>query len=191
MERNEFSKKAKAKRIIDQFKYVLNSIYEYRYILFYFLKKKIADIPYYFFQLLYLMSMNYRCTRTVCKKKTFRGCDQGIVKQLNIGHQRAFPAVLTHKSGISKDLCNAMRPLFQKEVKPHRLSRIFRVLHTQCFDRLKFVYYNKIYNFNPNVALYYTNFYFSYKYPSLFQPKRKSLINSSLQNTLSVFLSNR
>ncbi|GAA5803691.1 hypothetical protein HPULCUR_009174 [Helicostylum pulchrum] len=99
----------------------------------------------------YLMSMNYRCTRAVCRT-TFSGCDQDIVKQLNPGHQRAFPAILTHKSGISKDLCNVMRPLFQHGVGPHRLSKVIRILHTQRFDELQFVYYNGINDFKPNVA---------------------------------------
>lgn len=97
------------------------------------------------------MSMNYRCVRAACKK-TFSGYDQGLIKQLNVGHQRAFPAILTHKSGISKELSNTMRPLFQHGIGPHRLSKIIRIMHTQRFDELQFVYYNGISNFKPNVA---------------------------------------
>ncbi|KAI9260268.1 hypothetical protein EDC94DRAFT_648927 [Helicostylum pulchrum] len=131
LERKEFSKKTKARRIIDQFELLIH--------------------PIAFSSCFYLMSMNYRCTRAVCRT-TFSGCDQDIVKQLNPGHQRAFPAILTHKSGISKDLCNVMRPLFQHGVGPHRLSKVIRILHTQRFDELQFVYYNGINDFKPNVA---------------------------------------
>ncbi|GAA5803754.1 hypothetical protein HPULCUR_009238 [Helicostylum pulchrum] len=95
--------------------------------------------------------MPLECTRAVCRTK-FSGCDQDIVKQLNPGHQRAFPAILTHKSGISKDLCNVMRPLFQHGVGPNRLSKVIRILYTQRFDELQFVYYNGINDFKPNVA---------------------------------------
>ncbi|KAG2206773.1 hypothetical protein INT47_003715 [Mucor saturninus] len=57
-----------------------------------------------------------------------------------------------HKSGISKDLSNTMRLLFQHGVGPHRLSKILRIMHTQQFDELQFVYYNGINNYRPNVA---------------------------------------
>ncbi|KAG2192239.1 hypothetical protein INT47_009231, partial [Mucor saturninus] len=121
LERKEFAKKTKARRIID------------------------------LFDCFYLMSMNYRCMNKNCKK-TFSGYNQSIIKQLNPGHQRAFPAILTHKSGISKDLSNTMRPLFQHGVGPHRLSKILRIMHTQRFDELQFVYYNGINDYKPNVA---------------------------------------
>ncbi|KAG2204310.1 hypothetical protein INT47_009352 [Mucor saturninus] len=98
LERKEFAKKTKARRIID------------------------------LFDCFYLMSMNKNC------KKTFSGYNQSIIKQLNPGHQRAFPAILTHKSGIFKDLSNTTRPLFQHGVGPHRLSKILRIMHTQGFD---------------------------------------------------------
>lgn len=45
-----------------------------------------------------------------------------------------------------------MRPLFQHGVGPHRLSKILRIMHTQRFDELQFVYYNGINNYRPNVA---------------------------------------
>ncbi|GAA5816448.1 hypothetical protein MFLAVUS_009977 [Mucor flavus] len=72
--------------------------------------------------------MTYGCIRTGCRK-TLSECDQGIVKQLNPSRQRAFLAILTHKSGISKDLCNTIRPLFPHGVDPHRLSKIIRILN--------------------------------------------------------------
>lgn len=99
----------------------------------------------------YLMTMNYRCTRIECRK-TFSGCDQGIVKQLNPDHQSAFPAILTHKSGVSKDFSNIMRSSFQHGVGPHRLSKITRILYTHRFDERQFVYYSGINDFKPNVA---------------------------------------
>ncbi|KAG2193790.1 hypothetical protein INT47_009932 [Mucor saturninus] len=100
LERKEFVKKAKARRIIDQF------------------------------DCFYLMSMNCPCVTEACKK-TFSGYDQGLIKQFNVGQQRAFPAILTHKSGISKELSNTMRPLFQHGIGPHRLIKIIRIMHTQ------------------------------------------------------------
>ncbi|KAI8075700.1 ribonuclease H-like domain-containing protein [Thamnidium elegans] len=94
------------------------------------------------------MAMNCRCIRTGCKKKHL----VSVIKQLSPGHQRAFPAILTHKSGISKDLSNIMRPLFQHSVGPHRLSKIIRNLRTQHFDELQSVNYNGINNFKLEVA---------------------------------------
>jgi len=95
--------------------------------------------------------MNYQCTKNECKR-SFSGCDQGIVKQLNPGHQRAFPAILTHKSGISKNLFDMMRPLFQHGVGPHRLSKVIRIVHAQRFDELQFVYYSSLCDYKPSVA---------------------------------------
>ncbi|CAO3633298.1 unnamed protein product [Mucor hiemalis] len=48
--------------------------------------------------------------------------------------QAQFPAVLTHRSGLSKSLVKFMRPAFQHGVGPHRFAKMLRVMHSERCD---------------------------------------------------------
>ncbi|CEP08264.1 hypothetical protein [Parasitella parasitica] len=52
-----------------------------------------------------------------------------VVKQLDLRIQADFPATLTYRLGISKQLAKSMRPAFQHGIGPHRLAKVLRVLH--------------------------------------------------------------
>lgn len=67
----------------------------------------------------------------------FNGYHDGIIKQLPEKFQIAFPAVLTHKFGLSKTLLNLLRPLVQNSVGPSRFSKILQELHMLRYDTLK------------------------------------------------------
>jgi hypothetical protein len=61
----------------------------------------------------YLITWRYRCkNKSKLEHHTFNGYHQGIIKWLPLIIQTNFPAVLTHRSGISKLLAHITRPLF-------------------------------------------------------------------------------
>lgn len=86
------------------------------------------------------MTLRYRCLNK-SKNHSFNGYHPDLVRQLPLKVQAEFPAVLTHRSGISKMLAKIMRPLFQHGIGPHRLSKVLRVLHTERYDELQLQYY--------------------------------------------------
>ncbi|KAL9546075.1 hypothetical protein MBANPS3_006840 [Mucor bainieri] len=88
----------------------------------------------------YLMTVRYECSNPQ-GAHSFNSYDDGIVKQLDLRVQADFPAVLTSRSGASKQLIKLMRPAFQHGVGPHPLSKILRVLHTKRYDQLQLQYY--------------------------------------------------
>lgn len=63
------------------------------------------------------------------------------MKQISLNLQAEFPAVLTHRSGISKNLIKMMRPAFQHGIGPHRLAKMLRIMHTERYDELQLRYY--------------------------------------------------
>lgn len=63
------------------------------------------------------------------------------MKQIHLNLQAEFPAVLTHRSGISKSLIKIMRPAFQHGIGPHRLAKMLRIMHTKRHDELQLQYY--------------------------------------------------
>lgn len=85
--------------------------------------------------------------RYICKgaeKHTFNGYDEGLMNRLDLSLQSEFPAVLTHRSGVSKDLVKMMRPAFQNGVGPHRLTTMLRIMHTERYDELQLQYYTTL-----------------------------------------------
>ncbi|KAI7883841.1 uncharacterized protein EV154DRAFT_568030 [Mucor mucedo] len=70
----------------------------------------------------------------------FNGYSDGIIKQLPERFQIAFPAALTHRSGLSKTFLNLLRPLVQNSVGPGRISKILRELHMFQYDTVKYMY---------------------------------------------------
>jgi hypothetical protein len=59
------------------------------------------------------------------------GFNDCLIKQLPFHIQAAFPAVLTHQSGMSKELLKLMRPMFQHGIGPHRFHKIIRAIHME------------------------------------------------------------
>lgn len=82
-----------------------------------------------------------------------------IMKQINLDLQAEFPAVLTHKSGVSKSMIKLMRPAFQHGIGPHRMSKILRIMHTERYDELQLQYYIALDNrrSNPNLLSFFSN----------------------------------
>ncbi|KAG2191934.1 hypothetical protein INT47_012017 [Mucor saturninus] len=89
----------------------------------------------------YIMTRRYRC-KNATKQHFFNGFDSRIIRQLPLRVQADFPALLTHKSGISKDLAKLMRPLFQNSVGPVTLSKILRELHAEHHATVELQYYD-------------------------------------------------
>ncbi|KAG2191844.1 hypothetical protein INT47_009991, partial [Mucor saturninus] len=100
----------------------------------------------------YLMTMRYKC-RNKDKTHTFDGCNPALVRQLPLNLQAEFPAVLTHRSGLSKVLCKLMRPLFQHGIGPHRMAKVLRVMHTEKYDELQLQYYATLDSETENLSI--------------------------------------
>lgn len=83
------------------------------------------------------MSCFYKCNKCSCR---IIGTDTELIRQLPIIAQTEFPAFLTKRSGISRDLADLMRPLVQSSTGPLRLSNILQELHLKRYDTLQFQY---------------------------------------------------
>lgn len=87
----------------------------------------------------YLMSTRYRCLSSDCGR-TINGHDSLIIKQLPYELQMEFPAVLTHRGGVSKAVADLLRPCIQNSVGPERFQKILLELHHLRHDRLELQY---------------------------------------------------
>ena len=85
------------------------------------------------------MTMRYACEGT--ERHYFNGYNDSFMCQIDLNLQAEFPAVLTQRSGLSKNLVKFMRPAFQHGVGPHRLAKILRIMHTERYDELQLQYY--------------------------------------------------
>ena len=85
------------------------------------------------------MSMRYRCLSDSCRK-TINGHDVSLIQQLPLELQMEFPAILTHKSGVSKSLADLLRPCLQNSVGPERFQHILLELHHLRHDRIELQY---------------------------------------------------
>lgn len=72
------------------------------------------------------------------------GYASSIIRQLPPRVQADFPAVLTHRSGFSKQLVRLLRTQFQNAAGPHRMHQILRTNHTEKFDSIQFQYYDAL-----------------------------------------------
>ncbi|KAG2193902.1 hypothetical protein INT47_004150, partial [Mucor saturninus] len=89
----------------------------------------------------YLLSIRFKCTKKTTVH-TFMGYASEIVRQLPARIQADFPAVLTHRSGISTKIVKLLRPQFQNATGPHRMNQILRSNHTEKYDVIQFQYYD-------------------------------------------------
>lgn len=85
------------------------------------------------------MSLRYRCSNKKCGK-SFNAHDHQIIQQPPLELQMEFPAVLTHRGGISKSIADLYRPCIQNSVGPERFQKIIRELHHLQHDRLELQY---------------------------------------------------
>lgn len=93
----------------------------------------------FFISSFYLMTMRYNCKGPITH--TFNGYDDGLLKQLNPNLKAQFPAVLTHRSGLSNNLVKLMRPAFQHGIGSHRFAKMLRIIHIERYDELQLQYY--------------------------------------------------
>jgi hypothetical protein len=98
------------------------------------------------------MSIRYRCSAGVCPL-TINAHDARVLEQLPLHLQAEFPAQLTHRSGISRQLADTMRSLVQNSVGPKRIAKLLREWHTLHHDRLELQYLNSLHHrlLNPTV----------------------------------------
>jgi hypothetical protein len=89
------------------------------------------------------MSTRYICTNDICRK-TINAHNRLVLDQLPLYLQAEFPALLTHRSAISKTLANWMRPLAQNSVSLKRLVKLLTEMHMLRYSRLELQYLNAI-----------------------------------------------
>ena len=131
---NGYPKDPPARRVVD-----LKRYYTYKQYTLPYLK----IIPITCIRNFYIMSSLYKCNNKHCKK-SYSGHDSRIIRQLPLHLQQEFPAYLTHRSGISKDLGDVFRPAIQNSVGPRRFQKILRELQKLTHARLEFQYLNYI-----------------------------------------------
>jgi hypothetical protein len=83
------------------------------------------------------MSKRYRCN--ICRK-TLNAHDNRVLEQLPYHLRSAFPAILTKRSGVSKELAVIMRALNQKSVGPQGIHCLLREIHTLKHAKLEHAY---------------------------------------------------
>ncbi|KAG2223986.1 hypothetical protein INT45_013443 [Circinella minor] len=86
-------------------------------------------------------SRRYRCYKC---KKTINGHDSELMDSLPYHIQSIFPAILTHRGGISRQLADWLRPWFQNAMGPERLHDLLQELHHLRYSRLQLTYLTSI-----------------------------------------------
>jgi len=72
--------------------------------------------------------------------KTYTSHDECIIKNLPKCLSEEFPAILSHRSGISRRLLNLMRSCFHSGMGPGPFARMLREHHDLRHDRLELQY---------------------------------------------------
>lgn len=83
--------------------------------------------------------MKYVCSKTSCTA-SFSAHNTSIIEQLPMDLQMEFPAIFTHKLGVSKTLADLLRPCIQNSVGPARFEALLTELHHLRHDRLELQY---------------------------------------------------
>ncbi|CAO3629071.1 unnamed protein product [Mucor hiemalis] len=89
------------------------------------------------------MTLRYRCKKA-SKPHSFSGIDPNLIRQFPLHFQAAFPAILTHRSGVAMAVTKLMRPLHQHGVGPYRFQRIMRIMHMEYYDDTQLQYYSAV-----------------------------------------------
>ena len=88
------------------------------------------------------MSMRYRCKGNC--KKSYNAHDHRILRQLPLRLQAEFPAYLTYRSAISKEVGALLRICVQNATGPKRFAQILREMHTLKHSRLELQYLDAV-----------------------------------------------
>lgn len=99
----------------------------------------------------YMITKKYECAGKPSHESN--GYDKDIISQLPEHLQDEFPAILTHRSGISKKLAKIQRILIQNSIGPSKLSKILRELHVLKFDNLQHQYLRAALYYKSNTNL--------------------------------------
>jgi hypothetical protein len=91
----------------------------------------------------YLIGMRYRCN-TCHPRSTFQSWDPRILSLLPAPLAEQFPALLSHRSGMSKKLFAMMRCSFQNGVGAKQFSDSLNVLHRRRYEMLEVQYMETI-----------------------------------------------
>ena len=62
------------------------------------------------------------------------------MRQLPVQLQAEFPAYLSHRGAVSKQVGDLLRPCIQNSMGPERISKVLRELHTLKHDRSELQY---------------------------------------------------
>ncbi|KAG2212145.1 hypothetical protein INT45_002922 [Circinella minor] len=84
-----------------------------------------------------IRSKLWRCYRC---RKTINGHDSELIDSLPYHIQSIFPAILTHRGGISRQLADLLRPCFQNAIRPGHLHDLLQELHHLRHNRLQLTY---------------------------------------------------
>lgn len=87
---------------------------------------------------------NERAKGTKGCGSTFMSADRRILNQLPAAYQNLFPAVLSSRSGIDKDLLDSMRFLFKNSCGPLRVAKWISNQHALEFSRRELSYLHAI-----------------------------------------------
>ncbi|KAG2191633.1 hypothetical protein INT47_000544, partial [Mucor saturninus] len=87
----------------------------------------------------YILTKRYRCLNSICGS-SFNGYDSKIMRQLPVQLQAEFPAYLSHRGAVSKQVGDLLRPCIQKSMGPKRISKVLRELHTLKHNRSELQY---------------------------------------------------
>ncbi|PPQ85721.1 hypothetical protein CVT24_001668, partial [Panaeolus cyanescens] len=85
-----------------------------------------------------LVSWGYYC-RDGCKTH-FAGWSQALIDSLPAHVRLSFPAVLSHRSGLSREVVTLLRVSNQHKMGPHGVRALLLEAHTQRFNRLLLQY---------------------------------------------------
>ncbi|KAG2217970.1 hypothetical protein INT45_001404 [Circinella minor] len=80
----------------------------------------------------------YKC------KKTTDGYDSELMDSLPYHIQSIFPAILTHRGGILRQLADLLRPCFQNSMGLERLHDLLQELYHLRYSRLQLTYLTSI-----------------------------------------------
>ncbi|KAJ7060532.1 hypothetical protein C8F01DRAFT_988939, partial [Mycena amicta] len=96
----------------------------------------------------YILSKRLKC-RHGCKK-SFTMYEEDIMHQLPVHLQNEFPAFLTHRSGIDKNVMTLIRSGISQGLTPHSWERILRELHLRNRDLAEQVYLHALKAIDPD-----------------------------------------
>ncbi|KAI7887063.1 uncharacterized protein EV154DRAFT_485029 [Mucor mucedo] len=96
----------------------------------------------------------FRCCDSKCGA-SYNAHDPEIIEQLPLELQVEFPAVLSHRGGISKVIADLLRPCIQNSVGPERFQKILRELHVLHHDRIELQYLLSEYKKRNGISQYF------------------------------------